>query len=83
MESIKIDSKSLKSSIRCNKNNQCSTNEWLSCGKIDESIDNMILHIDSATDEKMMHHCDYHLPFGGDHYCTCPARMYIYEKFNV
>ncbi len=72
-----------KSSNRCDKNYICNTENWKSCGKMNEVISDMILHIDESFDENRMLLCPYHIPFGGDHYRNCPARMYIYKKFNV
>ena len=80
---FKIKKSLLKSSNRCDKNYICNTENWKSCGKMNEVISDMILHIDESFDENRMLLCPYHIPFGGDHYCSCPTRMYIYKKFNV
>jgi hypothetical protein len=82
-KSIKVKKKLLEKSYRCNHEHSCKSYNWQSCGSIDESISDMILHIAKPDQEKLMHECNYHLPFGGDHYCTCPARMYIYKNFGV
>lgn len=80
---IKVDKNVLKSAIRCNLDCSCTKDGWESCAKIDEAVCDMILHIDETDNENKMHSCKYHLPFGGEHYCICPARMYIYKNFGV
>ena len=80
---FKIKKTLLKSSNRCDKNYICNTGIWKSCSKMGEVISDMIIHIDESYDENRMLLCAYHIPFSGDHYCSCPARMYIYKKFNI
>jgi len=80
---FKIDEKVLKSAVRCEEDCACTKNDWESCGKISESDSGMILLIEEAENEDKMHACKYHLPFGGEHYCICPARLYIYKNFGV
>ena len=82
-KNIKIDKDTLKAAIRCQKDCACANNEWESCSKIDESVNDMILLIAETDDENRMLTCNYHLPFGGEHYCICPARLYIYKNFSV
>ena len=80
---IKIDKHILKKSIRCEKDCACEKDAWESCSKIGESVNEMILYIEKAEDEGKMLSCKYYLPFGGEHYCICPARLYIYKNFGV
>jgi hypothetical protein len=80
---LQIDQESLDLSNRCNQHHICNNEKWKTCGNVNEIISNMILHIDEVYDDNKMMLCNYHLPFGGEHYCTCPARKYIYNKFNV
>lgn len=82
-KSIEVNKSTLKNSKRCNNEYLCEAEVWAPCGQINESISDMILHIESLDNEKMLYRCNYHLPFGGDHYCTCPARMYIYKEFGI
>lgn len=82
-KSIKIDQKELNNASRCNNIYSCTSGKLEFCGSISESVNDIILHIEETHVEKKMYMCNYHLPFGGDHYCTCPARMYIYKKFGV
>ena len=82
-KNIIVEQKEINSAYRCNNNNSCASGNWESCGLISESVNDIILHIDEPHLEKKMYLCNYYLPFGGDNYCTCPARMYIYKKFGI
>ena len=80
---IKVNKDIIEKSERCNQDFSCKSENWKSCSKIDENINDIILHLGQQSDESKMMFCNYHLPFGGDNYCTCPARLYIYQKYNV
>ena len=73
----------LKKAVRCNKDCACTKNDWHPCFKTGESVNDMILHIDEFYEENKMDSCRYLLPFGGEHYCICPVRLYIYKNFEV
>lgn len=80
---ITVKEDKLEKSYRCNQDYLCKSKTWKTCGKMDETVIDKIIHIDESYDENRMMLCNYHLPFGGDNYCTCPARMYIYKKYGV
>jgi len=73
----------LKNAVRCDKNCACTKNDWNPCFKTGESVSDMILLIEKTEDKNRMESCKYYLPFGGEHYCICPARLYIYKNFGV
>ena len=80
---IKVQEDKLEEAYRCNQDCLCKSKTWKACGKMDETVIDKIIHIDEPYDENRMMLCNYHLSFGGDNYCTCPARMYIYKKYGV
>ena len=82
-EILEIDPFVIESSDRCNQCYLCNQANWDSCCKVDENINNLILHVDVVHNNERMIKCNYHLPFGGEHYCTCPARKYIYNKYKM
>ena len=80
---IVVQKEKLEESYRCNQDYLCKSKNWKTCSKMDETVIDMIIHIDEPYNEQRMMLCNYHLNFGGDNYCTCLARMYIYKKYGV
>lgn len=81
--SIIIEEEIIEKSYRCNQDFSCKSKTWQSCSNINENNNDIIILLENPIDENKMLLCNYHLPFGGENYCTCPARFYIYKKFNI
>lgn len=65
----------------CIKGFPCQKPEWEPRGKIIYAFSDKLLQIDSDEYERRV--CKYFVSFGSGHYCTCPTRMEIFNRYKV
>ncbi len=76
---IVISDESLQATTKCKKGFSCLKGNRKDLCKVESCIDEKI-HFIKCLNSK---HCFYQASYGGSHYCSCPARKEIYNKYNI
>ena len=76
-----IPAEVIEKATRCNKDLICQSPEWVPCGSVTEMIGKAILALEEGVNRKKP--CPYHVAYGTRDYCTCPARVEIYDRYSV
>ena len=66
---------------RCNKGLICQSPDWIPCGSVTEMIGKAILTLEEGQCGKKP--CPYRVRNGTRDYCTCPARVEIYNRYRM
>lgn len=76
-----ISSEVFEKATRCNKNLICQSPDWVPCGSVTEMIGKAIVALEKGEYDRKS--CPYHVVYGTTDYCTCPARVEIYDRYRI
>ena len=76
-----ISAEVFEKATRCNKGFICQSPDWKSCGSVTEMIGKAILSLEEGQYGKKP--CPYRVTYGTRDYCTCPARVEIYDRYRM
>jgi hypothetical protein len=74
-----LDIKTLNETVKCNENFACIEGEKKCLCNVDHMINGKLLFVNIVNNSI----CDYRTSFGYSHFCNCPVRMEIFERYNV
>jgi len=78
-QEIKIDDAVVKKTTKCRCGFSClSKNQGCLC-KVLSSISNEMVQIKS----NLSNCCKYHILFGNEHFCLCPVRNELYQRYRM
>ncbi len=75
----KLDDQTINKTVKCNENFACLEGENKCLCSADQMINGKLLFVKLEKDSI----CDYRTSFGYSHFCNCPVRMEIFERYNV
>ncbi len=76
---IKIDKGILKKTTRCNFDFSCLTGDKTCLCEVIDQKGFSSIKVRPNPDLP----CSYNLPFNKSHYCICPTRREIYQKYKI
>ena len=79
---VKVPDYILKKTTQCIHQFRCQSPEWQPCGQIVRKVTAAKL-LEGPNQTHRKGECDYRVPFGGKHYCTCPTRIEIYRRYGI
>ena len=74
---IKIKSKTIKNTTKCNQNLACLENPDIVC-EVENCIQDGVCFVKYDASKN----CNYMIPYGYSYICTCPTRAEIYYKYS-
>jgi len=77
-----ISAEVFEKATRCNKDFICQSPDWIPCGPVTEMIGKAILTLEEGQYGKKPP-CPYRVTYGTRDYCTCPARVEIYDRYRM
>jgi len=78
---IEVNETVINRTTHCDHDFLCLSNGWKQCGTVKALIADKLLYV--QPDPGQQRTCSYRVLFGGGCYCTCPARIEIYNQYGI
>ncbi len=75
----KMDVQTINDTAKCNENFACLEGEKKCLCSAEQMINGRLLFVKSVNNNV----CDYKTSFGYSHFCNCPVRLEIFERYKV
>lgn len=74
-----ISEEAIKATTKCTKGMSCLTKGRKDLCKVDHRVGDKVYFIKCLCKDA----CSYKYPFGLGHYCTCPIRGELFDKYRI
>lgn len=78
---VTVSEEAIARAAKCTRGYICRREDWTPCGRVTARLEGAL--IIQELHEKKGPFCAYHVQYGTDHCCTCPARIEIHKRFGV
>ena len=79
MMRIEISDDIIEETAQCNDDFSCLLGDLTQLCKVESCVSNTIHFVRCLEGSQ----CNYKVPFGDGHVCTCPTRMEIYNQYSA
>ncbi len=70
----------LLQTTQCSQDMACQKPDWDPCGHTVRRVNGSL---EVTVEDSNRRLCSYHVEYGGRHFCTCPTRIEIHERYRV